>query len=188
MTCMTLPVSPFVIRAAEAQAHADAVTIRADAATEAAQIIERTVGQRREAVEAGYAEGLRSGAEQAARLASECAATVDLFLDQRTTELHELAFAIAHRLLASLPPDATLAGLVAEAIGEHRRDVQLTLRVCDADAGPLRAALAEADPSGRVAVTSDPAASPGTCTLVHPKGRTRLGLVDQFRALMQAAP
>ncbi len=182
-----LPVSPFVIRADVMQAHADAAAIRADAAAQAAASAEQTALLRREAVAAGHSEGLEAGMAQAARLASEAAAAAEAFLNERAAELQDLGFAIAHRLLASLPRDEILTRLAAEAVAEHRTDVQLTLRVCDADVAPLRAALAEADPHGRVAVMGEPSAAPGSCTLVHGRGRTRLGLLDQFRALMGAA-
>ncbi len=180
----TLPVSPFVVRAAEVAAHADAAAIRASAAEQADALLARAELERRQAVADGHAEGLRSGLQQAAQLAAETAASVEAFLDERAAELHELAFAIAHRVLASQPPDQVLAQLAAEAIAEHRRDVQLTLRVCPADADALRQAVSAADPHGRVAVIGDPAATLGTCTLVHASGRTRLGIVEQFRALM----
>ncbi len=188
MDVMPSPVSPFVVRAATVAAHADAAAIRADAAAQGAALRARAEAERRQAVAAGHAEGhaegLRSGLQRAASLASDAAATVEAFLQAREAELHELAFAIAHRVLASLPPDQVLARLVAEALAEHRREVRLTLRVCPADAGPLREALASAEPEARVVVAGDPAAAPGTCTLVHPGGRTRLGLVEQFRAMM----
>ena len=180
----TLPASPFVVRAAEVVAYADAAAIRASAAGQAEALLARAEAERRQAVADGHAEGLRSGLEQAAQLAAETAASVEAFLDERASELHELGFAIAYRVLASLPPDQVLAQLAAEAIAEHRRDVQLTLRVCPADAEALRQALSAADPHGRVAVVGDPVAMPGTCTLVHASGRTRLGVVEQFRALM----
>lgn len=181
-----LPVSPFVVRATRLRAHMDAAAIRAGATAQATMIIEQAVAQRRDAVEAGHAEGLRSGATQAAQLATGTAAAAEAFWSAREAELRELAFAIAHRLLASLPPGEVLARLAAEAVGEHRHDTRLTLRVADADADPLRAALAAADPQGRVTVEADPGAAHGSCTLVHARGRTRLGMLEQFRALMQA--
>lgn len=182
-----LPASPFVVRADIVQAHASAAAIRDDAVAQAAAILERAREQRRDAVAAGHAEGLRTGAAQVAQLAAAAATSIDVFLDERAVELQELAFAIAHRMLASLPHDECLACLAAEAIAEHRLDVRLTLRVSDGDAGPLRAALAEADPHGRVAVVGDPAAEPGSCTLIHSRGRTRIGLLEQFRALIATA-
>jgi flagellar biosynthesis/type III secretory pathway protein FliH len=38
--------------------------------------------------------------------------------------------------------------------------------------------------SHRVAVLADPAVALGECTLVHKNGRTELGLLAQFRAMM----
>lgn len=180
------PASPFVIRAAEVEAHMDAAAIRADAALHARQVAGLAQAEREAAVRAGHEDGLRSGAAQAAGLAAGAAAAVEAFWDQREAELRDLAIAVAHRLLASLPPHEVLARLATEAVREHRSDVRLTLRVGGADAGPLRAALADADPHGRVAVEADPGAAPGSCVLVHPRGRTRVGLLDQFRALMEA--
>ena len=184
-----LPHSRFVIRAAEVAAHADAAAIRAEAAGQAAALRAGTEAERRRAVADGHAEGLRLGMAQAARLAADAADAVAAFLQAREAELHELAFAIAHRLLANLPPHDVLAELAAAALAEHRSDVQLALRVCPADAAPLRealAAIAPASAASRVSVVPDPAAAAGTCTLVHPAGRTRIGLVEQFRAMLQA--
>ena len=103
----------------------------------------------------------------------------------REGELRELGFAIAHRILASLPPGETLLRLASEAIAEHRHDVRLALRAAPADAAALRMALAASDPEGRVAVEPDSTATPGSCVLVYPRGRIRIGLLDQFRALMR---
>jgi hypothetical protein len=35
---------------------------------------------------------------------------------------------------------------------------------------------------------ADPAAAPGECTLSHTHGRTNLGLLAQFRAMMSGLP
>ena len=171
-----LPSSPLVVRAPELRAHADAAAIRAEAEA-----------QREEERRRGREEGLREGLAEAARLAAGAAVAVDAFWAEREGELRDLAFAIAHRILASLPPAEVLARLAGEAIAEHRGDVRLALRVSPGDAPALRAALGAADPEGRVIVEPDPAAAPGACTLVHPRGRTELGLLDQFRALMRGA-
>ena len=171
----TLPSSPLVVRAPELRAYADAAAIRAMAERERED-------ERRQ----GREQGLREGLTEAASLAAGAAAAVDAFWAEREGELQELAFAIAHRILSTLPPGEVLTRLAREAIAEHRRDVQLTLRVAPDAAPALRATLAETDPEGRVAVEPDPRAGSGACTLVHPRGRTKVGLLDQFRALMRA--
>ncbi len=179
-----LPTSPWIIRAETVQAHSDAASVRSSAKAEAALIVEQAQADRRTAISSGFAEGLQAGTAQAAQLASDTALATEEFLSNRAADLHDLALAIAHRVLTSLPADEVLARLAADAVAEYRADVQLTLRVSAGDAGPLRAALAVADPTGRVAVVADATASPGSCTLVHPRGRTRIGLLEQFRALM----
>ena len=175
----TLPHSPLVVRAAERRAYADAGMIRAAAEADAAAL--RDAERRR-----GYEQGFRTGLEQGALLAADAAQAVEAFWAERETELHDLSLAIAHRVLASFSADEVTVRLVREAIAEHRRDVQLTLRVPAGDAPALREALHAVDPDGRVLVVPDPSARPGTCTLIHPRGRTRIGLLDQFRALMQS--
>ena len=171
-----LPQSPLVVRASALRAHADAAAIRAEAEA-----------QREEERRHGREQGLREGLAEAARLAAGMATAVDAFWAEREGELQDLAFAIAHRILSSLPPAEVLARIAREAVAEHRSDVRLALRVPPGDADALRAALGAVDPEGRVSVESDPAAAPGACTLVHPRGRTELGLLDQFRALMRGA-
>lgn len=182
-----LPSSPFIVRAPEMRARADAAAIRHAAGVDAARIRAEAEAGRQAELHRGREEGLRIGLEQAARLSHAAAGAIEAFWAEREDELHDLAFAIAYRILATLPLEETMAHLAREAIAEHRRDVRLTLQVASCDAPALRAALDGVDPDGRVAIELDPFAAPGACTLIHPRGRTKLSLLDQFRALMQGA-
>ena len=185
MDANALPWSPLVVRAPEMRAYADAAAIRAAAEAHAARVRAEAERQREDERRRGREQGLREGLAETASLAAGAASAAEAFWAEREGELQDLAFAIAHRILSALPPDDVLVRLAREAIAEHRRDVRLALRVAPYAAPALRAALEGADPDGRVLVEPDPLAAPGACTLVHPRGQTKLGLLDQFRALMQ---
>lgn len=183
-----LPVSPFVVRADRLRAGLDAREILARAQTEADRVRSGIAAERHAALEEGRAEGLRQGLAEAAALAAETARAVDLFWREHEAELGEVALAIAHRILSSLPGDDAVTRLALEAVAEHGRHATLTLRVGPDAAPPLRAALAERGADDRVTVLTDPGVLPGACTLVHARGRTEVGLLAQFRALLDALP
>lgn len=184
MTVPALPSSPYIVRSGRLRAHIDATSIRADAEAAAARVRAGIAAERHEALESARQEGLRLGLAEAAALTAGAALAVDLFWRERENELAEVALAVAHRVLASLPADDTMARLVSDAIAEHGRDVRLAVRVMPGAAGALRTALEDLEHGGRVTVVADPAAAPGECTLVHPRGRTDVGLLAQFRAMM----
>ena len=178
-----LPESSYVVRGAALQARRDAAAILADARTEAAAIREAAAQERVAERARGYADGLQAGTTDGACLLRSAAAAAESFLAAREGELSDLAFAIAARVLGALPADAVLIGAARTAIAEHRADSRLVVRVApDAAAGmqPL------AGPN--LAIQADPSLPPGACTLVHPRGITELGVLDQFRAMMAARP
>ncbi len=183
-----LPSSPFVVRADRVRAGLEARALLARAEAEAAEVRSGIAAERHAALEGGRAEGLRRGLAEAAALAAEAARAVDLFWREHEAELGEVALAIAHRVLSSLPGDDAVTRLALEAVAEHGRHATLTLRVGPDAAAPLRLALAERGADDRVTVLTDPAAPPGACTLVHARGRTEVGLLAQFRALLDALP
>lgn len=180
-----LPSSPYIVRSGRLRAHIDATSIRADAEAAAARVRAGIAAERHEAFESARQEGLRLGLAEAAALTAGAALAADLFWRERENELAEVALAVAHRVLASLPADDTMARLVSDAIAEHGRDVRLAVRVMPGAAGALRTALEGLEHGcSRVTVVADPAAAPGECTLVHLRGRTDVGLLAQFRAMM----
>jgi flagellar biosynthesis/type III secretory pathway protein FliH len=183
-----LPFSPFVVRAEVVRAQTDARAIRAAAENEAANIRAALDVERQNALREARQEGLRQGLREVAALVANAADAVETFWRQREAELAEVALAIAHRVLASLPADDMITRLAIEAIAEHGANVELTIRTAPDAAAILRQALHDLDPRGRITVLADVAAAPGECTLVHPRGRTELGLLAQFRAMMENLP
>lgn len=133
----------------------------------------------------GYEEGIQEGREDAAKLLAETSAMVDQFYAEREQEITKLAFAIAHRIIDMLPPDEQVARVAQAAIAEHRNAAKLWVRVSPADAPALRALMQEYDTEGRVEIQADETAAPGSCVLVHPRGRSSVGVLGQFLAMMQ---
>jgi flagellar biosynthesis/type III secretory pathway protein FliH len=129
-----------------------------------------------------------AGARAAAKLLVEAAICADEYVKARETELIDLAFAIAHRIIADLSPDEALMRAAQTAFAEHRRGSLLTIRVAPNSAGALRAALVEHQASAQIEVEIDPGLAPGSCILVHDKGRSSIGIIDQFRALLRDMP
>ena len=175
-----LPVSRFVVRGPVLQARRDAAAIVAAAEADAATLRGQAARDRIAERERGYADGLAAGATDGSRAAQAAALAAAEFLAAREAELTDLAFAIAARVLGALPPDQVMTTIARNAIAEHRAGTRLVLRVAPAMAATMRAALA----TDAVEIQADPAAPPGTCTLVHPRGSTDLGILDQFRAMM----
>ena len=178
-----LPPSRYVIRGDALQAREDAATILAAARAEAKTIREAAAQERTAERARGYADGLEAGAAESARLLKSTAAAAEAFLAAREGELTDLAFAIAARVLGALPADAALVSAARTAIAEHRADTALAVRVAPDAAAAMQAV---AQPNLRIQV--DPALPAGACTLVHPRGNTELGMLDQFRAMMASRP
>lgn len=185
---MSLPSSPFIVRADRVRAGCDATAILAAAEAQAERMRRELAAERRATLEEATQEGLRRGLAEAAMVAAGATDAVAQFWREREHELAEVAIAAAQRILSSLPVDDTVSRLALEAIAEHVGDATLGLRVRPETAAALRAALAAHGVAGRVSVVADPAADAGECTLVHPRGRTEIGLLAQFRAMMHALP
>ena len=179
-------VHPFIVRADGVRAAADAKDILAEAKAEAVRIREEAVAERQEALQEAIRDGLRQGLAEAAALTAQAAEALDLFWREREGELGEVALAVAHRILSTLPPTETLVRLALDAISEHGRDVGLAVRVRPEIAVVLRSVLQEKGYGDRVDVIADPALPSGGCTLVHPRGRTEIGLLAQFRAMLKS--
>ena len=193
--------SPFIVRAPRMKAGEDAHALVAEARERAASMLaeaeaevaclragaEVEIGAK---AEAAYAEALARGrgeaAAEAAVLVAQTAESLDRFWRERENELRDLALAVSHRVLAALPGDEMLVRLAAEAITEHRSDTQLALKVTPDMVDHLREALSTSAYGDRVAVLSDPSLPAGGCTLLHPQGRTEVGLLAQFRAMLAA--
>ncbi len=170
--------SAFVVRAPAMLALREADAIRAAAAEAAARLHAKAEVEAEVLRRSARAHGL---AEAAALLAS-ASATAREFLAAREAEVVELAFAIAHRLIADLPRDERALALARTALSEHRDVSRLGLRAPPATAPALRAALADAG----VEVREDASLGPDDCVLLHPHGRAELGPLRQLRALMAA--
>lgn len=170
--------SAFVVRAPVMLALRDADAIRAAAVEAAARLHAKAAAEASVLRQSALARGV---AEAAAVLAA-ASVTANDYLMARESELVELAFAIAHRLVTDLPSDARALALARTALSEHRDGSRLTLRAPTATAPALRAALADTG----VEVREDALLGPDECVLLHPGGRTELGPLQQLRALMAA--
>lgn len=176
--------SPFVIRGPEVQARTDASMILEQAHDDASRVrAEAALAFEAERAR-GREEGLREGSQAAARLLADASASADAYLEAHEADLVDLAFAIAQRIIADLTPDEALSRIARAALAEHRADTRLTLRAAPDAMQALGFALDE-DQGGRIALELDPDLPAGACILVHERGRTALGIVDQFRALMR---
>ena len=151
---MSLPRHPLVVRGPEVQALREATVIMAQAQQDAAA--ERARERQR-----GYDEGLDEAAATASLLLKDASAAVAAYWSQREQELVPLVLAIAHRVLAGLPPDDVLAGIARTAIAEHREDTRLTLRAAPEAAAALRRCLAGDVATAHVHVQADMALPPG---------------------------
>lgn len=132
----------------------------------------------------GYDDGLNEAAAAASQLFKDAADAVAAHWAQREQELVPLALAIAHRVLSELPPDEVLAGIARTAIAEHRRDSQLTLRAPPDAAAVLQRSLASDAATAHVHVQADATVASGRCVLSHSRGRTSIGLLAQFQAML----
>lgn len=176
-----MPESPFVVRAAVMRAREDAGAIRAAALREAAQLRAQAAAE----AEATRRAAQARGAAEAAALLAAAGVAADAFLRAREDELGELAFAVAQRLVADMARTTRTVALVRTALAEHRDHARLSLRAPPATAAALRTALAALPGTeGRVEVQADASLRPDECVLVRPQGRTALGPLQQFRALM----
>jgi flagellar biosynthesis/type III secretory pathway protein FliH len=174
-------------RAIVAEAEQHALCLRADAEAEIASLRLQADAEAQAALEEGRAQGRDVAAAEAAILIAQVAGSIDSFWREREAELRDVALAVAHRVLSGLPREELTIRLAAEAIAEHARDTRLALKASPDMADRLRAALAKLEFGERVTVSSDPSLDPSECTLLHPEGRTQIGLVAQFRSMMTTA-
>jgi len=191
--------SPFIVRAPRLRAGDDARAIVAEAEERAERIVAdadagvarlradakvEACAQAEAALAEARARGRDEAAAEVAVLTARTAEALDRFWREREDELRDVAFAVAHRVLAALPRDQTLLRLATEAIAEHGRDTRLALKASPDMADCLRAVLSGLEFGHHVTVSPDPSLEPGECTLLHPHGRTEIGLVAQFRSMM----
>ena len=173
-------------RAIVAEAEQHALRRRADAEAELASFRLQAEAEAQAALEQARSRGRESAAAEAATLIAQVASAIDRFWREREAELRDVALAVAHRVLSALPRDELTIRLATEAIAEHGRDTRLSLKACPDTADRLRAALAMLEFGDRVTVSPDPSLEPGDCTLLHPGGRTEIGLLAQFRSMLAA--
>jgi flagellar biosynthesis/type III secretory pathway protein FliH len=173
-------------RAIVAEAEQQALRLRADAEAELASFRLQAEAEAQTALEEARSRGRELAAVETATLIAEVAGAIDRFWREREAELRDVALAVAHRVLSTLPRDELTIQLATEAIAEHGRDTRLSLKACPDTADRLRATLAKLEFGDRVTVSPDPSFRPGECTLLHPEGRTEIGLVAQFRSMLAA--
>jgi flagellar biosynthesis/type III secretory pathway protein FliH len=183
------PGSPYVLRGDTLRARADAAAIREAALADADAVRARAEAEARARAESLLGEARARAMSESAALLARAAGDADALLRAREEELTALAFALAHRLVNDLPRDTRTLRLVWTALAEHRDVSRLVLRAPPATAASLRAGLCGGDGDARgracpVEVVDDATLGADECVLVHPKGRTALGPLQQFRALM----
>ena len=193
--------STFILRSPRLRAGEDARAVVAEAQELAKRIVEdaeavsarlradaevETRNKAEDVFTEARARGLGEAAAEAALLIAQTAEAIDCFWREREDELRDVALAVAHRVLAALPRDEILLRLATEAIAEHGRDTRLALKTSPDMADHLRAALSTLEFGDHVTVSPDPSLEPGGCTLLHPQGRTEIGLVAQFRSMLAA--
>ena len=171
--------SPHVLRGPVLLALRDADSIREAARLEAAALL---------AAAAEQAATLRRAADvaaavAAARLLSAAQLAIDQAIARQEAALTDVAFEIAARLLGDLPRTARTAALVRVALADHADASRLTVRTAPATAAVLRGTLADT----AVVVAEDAALGLDDCVLLHPGGRTDLGVLPQLRALLSAS-
>lgn len=182
-----LPRSPWIVRGEILDALREADEIRSAARTEAETIRAQGASDADAIRDAARQDGLRDGAARSARLLAEAEAAAASFRAAGERELVPLAFAIAHRILGAFPEEERLVRAVTTALEEHHGTSGLRLRADPPTASLLRAALRQAGRADAVLVDADDEAVPGTCTLVHPRGRVAIGPLDQLRTLLGTA-
>lgn len=181
------PYSPWIVRGEILDALRQADEIRTAAAAEAEAMRARGASDAAGIRDAARQDGLRDGAVRAAHLLAEAEAAAAAFRENGERELVPLAFAIAHRILGAFPEEDRLVRAVATALEEHHGTSGLRLRADPPTASLLRAALRQNGRANAVLVDVDDEAAPGTCTLVHPRGRAAIGPLDQLRTLLVGA-
>lgn len=171
--------SPHVLRGPVLLALRDAESIREAARLDAAALLADAAEQ---------ATALRRAADAAAvvaaaRLLTAAQHAAEQALAQQEAALTDLAFEIAARLLGDLPRTVRTAALARAAFADHADASRLAVRVAPAMAAALRGALADT----AVVVAEDAALGLDDCVLLHPGGRTELGVLPQLRALFAAS-
>lgn len=179
--------SPFIIRSAKIEARADARAIVEAAEDEARRVRAAAQDERIATLEAARRDGMRQGLAEAASVAARTADAVETFWRERERELRDVALAVAHRILSSLPADDVTSRLASEAIAEHARDSHLELRAAPETADLLRKTFEDRPSGAQVTVVTDPTLPRDACALLHPRGRSEIGLLAQFRSLMAAS-
>jgi flagellar biosynthesis/type III secretory pathway protein FliH len=116
-----LPHSGFIVRGNTLDAYKEAHTILAEARAVADRERAELDAERRRVLVEARREGLRQGMSKATEIVTNLDIAINDFWREREGELADLAFAIAQRIIGSLPADETLVRLASEAIAELRR-------------------------------------------------------------------
>jgi flagellar biosynthesis/type III secretory pathway protein FliH len=178
-----LSISPWIVRHEMIDAQKQADDVLSAAAVAADQLRAEAVAEADRLREAARQEGLRDGAAATAALVAEVSAGLEVYRAAREAELGTLAFAIAHRILGAFPEEDCLIRAVRTALDDYRNTTALRLRTSAEMASVLRTALGEAV-GFSITIEVDQMASPGSCTLIHPRGRIAVGPLDQLLALL----
>ena len=178
---MSLPQHRLVVRRQELEATRDAAAILAEARTQAAAVLE-------DARRKGFEEGMGAGTNAAAQMTQSFAAAIETYWAEREHELVTVALAIAHRVIAHLPPEDILRGVAETALAEHRHDTSLILRTDPETASVLRQLLGALPDRRQIDIRSEAALQPGRIVLAHAHGHTEAGLLEQFRTMLAQQP
>lgn len=178
--------SPWIVRGDALRALHDASAIRTRARQDAEQLLQDAARAVASIREEARRQAVAQGEAEAVRLLADVTNATLQFRHEAEAELVPLAFAIAHRILGMFPEDDRLLRAVNTAMDEHRSVSGLRLRAAPVTAAALRHALDRAGRGDAVTVDVDEGAEPGTCTLVHPRGRAAVGPLEQLHLLFAA--
>jgi len=161
----------------------DANRLRAAAVRDAETI-------RMEAREAGYAEGRRVAAVEAAERAVRAQLEARSYVDDGEARLAALAVAIVRRLLPKLDAASQLGTLALEAVAALQAERWLSIRVHpDAVAGveALRGAMLQEHPTlEQLQVIGDPRLDALDCVAASELGSVRAGIAEQLERIETA--
>ncbi|WP_342709726.1 type III secretion system stator protein SctL [Bradyrhizobium sp. B124] len=187
-----LPVAPQIrplgplIPAAELEIWHDAVYARAAAERH----LQRVRHWGRKAYERertrGHAEGVRTGAEEMARLIAQAAGELAQRKAVLEQELPQLIIEIVSDLLGAFDPGEMLVRGVRHAIEQRYNNTEVCLHVSPLKADLLASQFAAYDGRDcrpRVRIEPDPALTVDQCVLWSEFGNVDLGLAAQLRAL-----
>jgi type III secretion system HrpE/YscL family protein len=172
-------------------ARAEALTILSDAEKEAAAKRESAEIFARETREAAYREGYDAALEEWSALLLEAREKRDNALSSVERDVLRLAVKIAEKIIGhELKRDkGTIAGIVANALRNAKRNEVITVRVNPAELTLIESHREKLDPSNRLQfldIVADPRVAGGGCIIESDSGAVDAQIETQLRVLERA--